>query len=245
MRQSQLIMETLKRYLTHTGITYRELAKRLGQSESNVKRIFSQYSLSLEALEAMCDAVGIELLDLARMSRPQEEKAECFTRVQEEALAADPKLFAFLYLLLSDESVTRISAKYTFTEKECRKALLTLDKLGLIRLHEENRTQILISRNIRWIERGPLNRLYEKDISREFVDSHFSGANERRRFLNARLSKTSLQALQRRLDRLIAEFVEFAEIDKVSAAEDSTPIWLILAYRPWRFTLIDRFRRRK
>jgi transcriptional regulator with XRE-family HTH domain len=243
VRQSKLVLETLKRYLGHTGVTYRELARRLGQSEANIKRIFSQYSISLEALEAICEAVGIELLDLTRMSRPLEERAECFTRVQEEALAADPKLFAFLYLLLSDMPVARIRARYEYSEKDCRKSLLKLDKLGVIRLYEGDRAQVLVSRNIRWITNGPLNRLYEKEISQEFTDSHFSGANERRRFLNARLSKHSLQALSRRLDRLIAEFVELAEIDKVSAAEDSVPIWLIVAYRPWKFTLIDRYRR--
>jgi len=243
MTQSLLLLETLKRVLTHRQVTYRELARRMGQSESNIKRIFSQGAISLRALEQMCDVVGLELLDLARLSRPQEERAECFSRVQEEALAADPKLFALVYLILSDLSVRQVVSKYAFSETECRRYLLSLDKLGLIRLHPRDKIQVLISRNIRWIPGGPLNTRYEEKIKQEFLESDFSRANERLRFLNGRLSKHSLQSLSRRLDRLIAEFVDLAEIDDVEPSDDSVTIWFMLAYRPWRFSLVRKFRK--
>src|SRR5688572_1073045 len=112
MRQSSLLVHTLKRYLKLKGVTYKELARKLGQSESNIKRTFSQEALSLKGLEAICEAMGIELLELARMSRPVQETAESFTKAQEEILAKAPELFAFFYLILSGLSVPEITRRY-------------------------------------------------------------------------------------------------------------------------------------
>ena len=245
MRQSKLLLETLKRTLRHRGITYAELARKLSQSESNIKRIFSQRSISLDGLEDMCQAAGIEIFDLVGMSRREEERAECFSRAQETALAADPKLFAFLYLLIADVRLSQIVTKYQFTSAEGRRYLLQLDKLGVLRLNPGDRFQLLVSRNIKWIADGPLNRLYEQDIKREFLNSDFTKANERIRFLTGRLSKASLRALSQRLDRLIAEFTELAEIDEAIADDDAANLWMIIAYRPWRFSVVRRYRRAK
>ncbi len=188
MQQSILLIETLKRYLRHQGITYKTLADKIGQSESNVKRIFSEQSISLGALEEMCNAAGIELLELAKMSRTQREDVESFTLPQEAALAKDAKLFAFAYLLLGGLPVAKVQAKYEFTAVESQRYLTLLDRLGVIRLHPKNRVEPLLSKNVRWLEGGPLNETYTEEIKKEFLRSPFSGTNEQLRFLNARLS---------------------------------------------------------
>ena len=51
MTQTARLLETLKHYLKIQGITYRILAQRLKLSESSVKRLFSDQSLSLKHLE--------------------------------------------------------------------------------------------------------------------------------------------------------------------------------------------------
>lgn len=245
MKQSKLLIETLKSYLRHRGITYSALAKAMGQSESNIKRIFSQEAFSLDALEEMCEVAGIELLDLARLSRKEkEDEVACFTQVQETELAADPKLFAVLYLLLSGVRPGQISSRYDITGPKLGKCLLTLDKLGLLRLHPNDRVQLLISKNIRWISNGPLNQLYREQIKKEFLDCDFSRLNERMRFLNGQLSKRSIQSLSRRIDRLIAEFVDLAEDDKTALPEETHGIWFMIAYRPWNFSVVKQFRKK-
>lgn len=243
MRQSVLILDALKRFLKHQGMTYKTLAGKVGQSEANIKRIFSQGTVSLDGLEAMCEAAGIELPELVKMSRPEKEAIHSFTQAQETALAKEEKLFVLFYLLLGGAPLSRIVARYKYVDRELEKLLLQLDRLGLVRLHPDNRVQMLASRNIQWLTEGPLNECYKNDIKREFLGSDFSGHGERMRFLNGRLSKQSLQTLSRRIDRVIAEFVEFVEIDRNAKPEETENIWFCLAYRPWTFSVVNRYRR--
>jgi len=245
VQQSILLIETLKRYLRHQGITYKSLADKIGQSESNVKRIFSEQSISLGALEEMCNAAGIELLELAKMSRTQREEVESFTLPQEEALATNAKLFAFAYLVLGGMAVAKIQTRYEFSAPESQKLLLLLDKLGIIRLHPKNRVEPLLSKNVRWLDNGPLNGTYTEEIKKEFLRSSFAGANEQIRFLNAQLSPHSLQVLAARLNRLIAEFTSLAELDEIGKNEGTENVWLLLAYRPWTFSVVNRYLRTK
>lgn len=242
MYQAKLLIKTLKAQLKARGLTYRDLARELGQSESNLKRLFSQGSFSLKGLEAICDAAGIELLELAQLSRRERERQNVFSRAQEMALASDEKLFSFLYLLFSGVNEAEVVARYDFTTQECAKHLLKLDKLKLIALGPENRVKLLVSKNTNWLPNGPLNLRYRREIGREFLDSNFVGSDERLRFLQGRLSRKSLKSFYRRVDRLLAEFSELSDAD-VDADDESRSIWLCVAYRPWRFSLVDKLKR--
>jgi DNA-binding Xre family transcriptional regulator len=243
MSQSEVLIETLRRYLKVKGITYRDLAEKIGQTEANMKRIFSQRTISLTQLEKMCYAAGTDLFELIRMSSNQVTEIGCFSESQENVLAANPKLFAFLYLILTDVSVEKVIEKYTFTKAEADKFLLKLDKLGIIRLMDGSRFHILISKNIRWLESGPLSRLYRSQISEEFLESSFSNPNERLLFLAAPMSKETLLVLSRRIDKLVSEFLELAEMEKGSKSEKSVPLYLVIAYRPWSFSVVKKYMR--
>jgi len=242
VNQSHLLVESLKRYLKLKGIRYRELAKQLGQTEANMKRVFSQKSLSLSQLESMCLAAGTDLFELFAMTSTRKPDADFYTEAQEKVLAAQPKLFAFFYLLLADVPLKKIERKYTYSANECQKALLTLDKVGLIRLQEENRFQLLVSKNVRWLDDGPLNRLYHDQIKAEFMDSDFKQANSRMRFLSAPCSDESIALLSRRMDKFISEFSEMAETDR-GMDHLGQPVRLLIAYRPWSLSMMDKYRR--
>ena len=90
-----------------------------------------------------------------------------------------------------------------------------------------------------------MNRLYRKQIAEEFLEAPFSSPNERFRFLNAPLSKETLLILSRRVDKLLAEVSELAEIDKVAQPEKSQPLGLVIAYRPWSFSVVKEYLKRK
>ena len=47
MDQTAKLLDTLKAYLKSRDITYRNLAQRLKLSESSIKRVFSEYTLSI------------------------------------------------------------------------------------------------------------------------------------------------------------------------------------------------------
>ena len=236
--------KTLKTQLKVRGLTYKDLARELGQSESNLKRVFSEGSFSLRGLEAICEVVGIELLELAQLSRREKERQNVFSRAQETVLAGDEKLFSFLYLILSGFKQEELISRFHFSAHDCARFLLKLDKLKILSLRAENKFRFLISKNTNWLPNGPLNDRYRREVGREFLDAEFLGADERLRFLQGRFSRKALKSFYRRVDRLLAEFSELSE-GEVDADEESRQIWLCVAYRPWRFSLVNQLKRKR
>ncbi len=96
MTQTARLLETLKHYLKIQGITYRILAQRLKLSESSVKRLFSDQSLSLKRLEKICSVLGLDLYELVKLSREQQPLVESFNDVQRKALLSQPSLVVLL-----------------------------------------------------------------------------------------------------------------------------------------------------
>ena len=59
MNDARRIVDTLKKLARTRGLTYAELAKRVGLSEASVKRLFSQRTFTLARLAQFCDALVI------------------------------------------------------------------------------------------------------------------------------------------------------------------------------------------
>ena len=90
MTQTARLLETLKHYLKIQGITYRILAQRLKLSESSVKRLFSDQSLSLKRLEKICSVLGLDLYELVKLSREQQPLVDSFNDMQLKTLLSQP-----------------------------------------------------------------------------------------------------------------------------------------------------------
>ena len=102
MNQTMEMLEALKKYLKAKGMTYRQLADEMKLSETSVKRMFSQQTLSLKRLEEVCRILDLELYDLALMARQQSRNAaNVLSLDQEKALAEDSKLMAVFYFLIN------------------------------------------------------------------------------------------------------------------------------------------------
>ena len=90
MSETAAIIEALKRDLKRRGLTYRDLAKKVGLSEASVKRVFASKSFTLQRLESMCAAVGTSVSELVRSAgTAQDFGAYSLTLEQEELLASD------------------------------------------------------------------------------------------------------------------------------------------------------------
>lgn len=249
MAQAQSIVNALKRCLKSRGMTYRDLAAKLGISEVSVKRMFSGKKLSLDRLEEICRALDMSFYDLAKMSTERtDNESEQLTLTQEEALAKNDRLFCFFYLLMSGKSSANIVKNYQFSPAEATRHLIRLDELGLIELQIGNRVKPRVSINYHWIKGGPLERRYAGEIKKEFLQVPFTNPNERLRLLGGYLSERSMQALKKRMDRIIIDFREMSEADcalqkETKASQPSHPIWFMVACRPWVFSPVSRLRR--
>ncbi len=73
MSESTAIIQVLKRSLKSKGLTYKDIAKRVGLSEASVKRVFSAKTFTLQRLESVCMAIGMSMAELVRIASESHE----------------------------------------------------------------------------------------------------------------------------------------------------------------------------
>lgn len=242
MTQSAQVTAALKQLLKTRGVTYAELGRRVGLSETSVKRLFSQGTFTLRRLDEICAALETDLFDLAKLGRSRVETVAELSIEQETALAGDPKLLTLFHLLLNEWPFSEIVRDYEISETEGIRLLAKLDRLKLIELGPKNRVKLLVPRNIAWRRGGPVRRAYEDRVLHEFFGSAFDGENELLRFELMELGPASQAVMQGKLQRLAAEFMELAEIDASLPQRRSTG--LVVAIRPVVLSLASRLKRK-
>jgi DNA-binding Xre family transcriptional regulator len=238
------IMMNLKRMMKSRAVTYRELARRIDLSEASVKRIFSRSSLSLARLEQISLALDVSIQEIARLSGEQgADSPELLTVEQESALAADPGLFACYYLIANGRTGQEIGAELDVDEKQVRRWMVKLQSFGLAELRPRLRARARTTSSIIWRNDGPVRRLYERQVRQEFLQSNFDSAREALQFRSAELSDASCRVLLRKIDRLAAEFRDLAELDRSLPTRDKRSMAIVLAARPWVFSMFEGLRR--
>lgn len=243
MGQTARLIDTLKKCLKARGVTYREVAGALHLSEASIKRLFSEKTLSLKRLEEICDLLDLNIYDLAKLSMNGQAGPSELTLEQERVLSENPGLLVFFYLLLNGRSPESIIADYRVSEEESLQFLFALDKLELIELHPENKVRLLANKNIAWRKNGPIEKRYKKQIKDELLNGSFDRPDEHLRFETGKLSDDSRSVMLKKIDRLFKEYYELTEIDKALPQEKSENTGLIVAFRPWVFSLLDSFKR--
>jgi transcriptional regulator with XRE-family HTH domain len=232
MAQAHAVVDVLKRELKARGLTYAEVARRIGMSEPSVKRMFSQRNFTLTRLDEICAAAGIEFTELTRGFNREEHLISQLTQAQEREIVGDPKLFLVAICALNLLGVEDILATYDVTEAELIGLLVRLDRMGIIELLPNNRFRLRIARTFAWIPNGPIQSAFRAN-AHDFFDSHFGGENETMILLNGRLSRTSAAALIDKLRRVAREFSAQHIDDAVLPAAERAPVSLLLACRPW------------
>jgi transcriptional regulator with XRE-family HTH domain len=235
-----LIVDVLKRTLKNRGLTYRDLAKKVGLSEASVKRVFAEETFTLQRLEKVCSAIGITMSELVRMATEKAEPAAHYLSMeQEQLLAADPRLLACFYLLLNGRASNEIQARLQLNDRELRALYVKLDAAKLIESLPGLKARLRVGPMIIWRVNGPVRRAHEAKVKAEFLQSDFKAADEVLHFHTAELSEASAQLLFRRLETLTREFAEFATLDRNLPIKQKRPVALLLAFRPWVFSMFD------
>ena len=81
-------------------------------------------------------------------------------------------------------------------------------------------------------------------VTAEFLRSRFSGPLEMLRFEARDLSPASAAVLRHRLERLATEFNELAEVDSTLPARRREGVGLLVACRPWAFSVVNALKKR-
>jgi transcriptional regulator with XRE-family HTH domain len=238
--ESSAIIQVLKRTLKTKGLTYRDIAKRVGLSEASVKRVFSAKTFTLQRLESVCAAIGISMAELVRLaSNTPESGAQSLSLEQEQVLADDPRLFACFYLLLNGRSSPEILTRMNLTERDLRKFYVVLDAAKLIELQPRLKARMRVGPVITWRSEGPLFRVYQQRVKEEFLQSEFKEPLEALHFRSAEISEASARILARKLEHIERDFVELATLDVALPAREKRNVALLVAFRPWVFSMFS------
>lgn len=233
MGTDQLI-DALKRILRSRRVTYADLARRIGLSEASVKRLFSQRTFTLSRLQQVLQALEMDFFELARLARGAGDAPQEMTEAQEHALASEPHLMGVFYLLFNDWQPAQVLARYELTPAELTRLLAKLDRLQLIDLLPGDRVKLRVSRHLRLKPGGAIRARHGQRTMTEFLAVEFDRHGGHFLFEFRDISPASLAVMQRKIDRLAAEFNELAELDSTLPTEQRQSIGLALGMRPWR-----------
>jgi len=242
MAHATEVIDVLKRELKARGLTYAQIAERIGMSEASVKRMFSERNFTLARLDEILTAAGIEFADLTRQFGREEHLLTRLTEDQEREIVAEPKLFLVAVAVLNLMSFADIVAEYALPNAEVVGLLARLDRIGIIELLPNNRIRLKIASTCAWIPNGPIQQTF-KNHALDFFDSAFAGPGETMLLLNGRLSRTAQLALVDKLKRVAREFSAQHMDEAGQPLAERPPISLLLACRPWTPSLWRPFER--
>ena len=239
MTQTARLLETLKHYLKFQGITYRILAQRLKLSESSVKRLFSDQSLSLKRLEKICSVLGLDLYELVKLSREQQPLVDSFNDMQLKTLLSQPSLVVLLILFVNGWTTEELVEKFELEEVELRVKLGQLEQLKLIEWLPQDRIRLCFERSVLWQKDSPLWQIWGRTNMREFLNDEFDQNNERWHFAATQLPPDSRKLILSELDRLMQTLRELQDVDASLPADEREPTGFLLAHRAWVPSLSD------
>lgn len=231
--QTHGLVDALKRLLKARGATYRDLAKALHLSEPSIKRLFSERTLTLTRIEEICAFLEVDFFDLAKLARGVAAAVNEMSVEQEKALARDPRLLGVFYLVFNEWKIEEIVSHYVLTRAEAVKLLLQLDHLGLADLLHGDKVRLRVPKGLRLRLDGPIRRLHGPSVITSFLEADFAQQGGLFRFEFRELSKASFALVQRRLERMAADFNELAELDSYLPSAQRETIGMALGVRPW------------
>jgi len=237
-------VEALKKCVRAHGMTYAQLARALGLSEPSVKRMFSRGTFTLQRIEEILALLELDLYEVARMSRGAPSGPVELTTEQESALAKDERLLSVFWLILNDWRFDELTEAFAISHNELTLAYAKLARLKLIDWGPGERARLRVPKDFRWRAGGPVKKAYGRRVTQEFLQGRFDAPLEMLRFETRELSVESAAVLKRRLERLVAEFNDLAELDTRTSSPRGVGVALLVACRPWQFSVVNALKRR-
>ncbi len=237
-------VEALKKCVRAQGMTYAQLARELGLSEPSVKRMFSRGTFTLRRIEEILGLLELDLYEVARMSRSARGGPTELTAEQEAALAKDERLLSVFWLILNDWRFDELVEEFAISRNELTLAYARLARLKLIDWGPGERARLRVPKDFRWRAGGPVKKAYGRRVTQEFLQGRFDAPLEMLRFETREMSVESAAVLKRRLERLVSEFNDLAELDTRTSSPRGVGVALLVACRPWQFSVVNALKRR-
>ena len=246
MSQIDQFLAAFKRALKARNIVYKDLAESLDLSESSVKRILSDKSLSLERIEEICKATDISFSEICKNANFDEDiTTYTLSKEQEKALSENPRLLHYFLLLNDGMSAAKIEKDFEISSNESKKLLLLLDKLNVIELHPKDRVKMKNGNGgiLRFRRDGAVGKALFIQTKNNYLNYDFDSEKDYIRFSNNNFNQESLNKFKKKLDKLISEIQEEARlVDRND--KSAVDMGIMLAYRPWEYSSLDAIKKK-
>ena len=229
------LITALKAELKAAGLTYADLARELGMAESSIKRIFAKADMPLSRIDEVLRVLKMDFADLARKVADAQPLRRELTHEQESAVIADRKLLLVAICAFSQWTFEQMVATYTFTEAECVKYLVQLDKLGIIELRPLNRYRLKVAKGFRWRPHGPVMAYFREHVADDYFSGGFDGEGEMLMLVHGQIGKSLAASFVERLQRVGQDFAQQHLADQKLAPEQKRPYTLVVGMRSWLF----------
>jgi DNA-binding Xre family transcriptional regulator len=238
--QQKRITQALKIILKSKDKKYIEVAQWLGLSESSVKRLFSKGTLTLPQMEALCQKLKLDFVDLVQTANATRPLPTALTLEQEQELVADIDLFRIFYLLFRKWSARQIATAYNMDDVTITRSLLTLEELGLLELLPENRVKLLVSSQLKWLPDGPIATLFRNDVTQDFLAECLETHPDHLLiFIPCELSEEGARRIKKTLLTFAADVQDVSELEAKVQKRQSKGHGVLLAMRPWVHPLFN------
>jgi hypothetical protein len=243
MSSSGDLVTALKRELKVAGMTYAQLAPKLGMAESSVKRMLAKADMPLSKIDAICVALRMEFSELARQVADAQPLRDELTESQESQVVADRQLLLVATCVLSHWTLEQMTSSYRLSEADVVKQLTRLDRIGIIELRPLNRYRLKISKAFRWRPHGPVMTFFREHALLEYFSGAFNADGEQFTLVHGSISKSTAPAFAERLQRLAQDFSQQHLADQKLRIDQREGFTLVLAMRAWEFAAFTQLRR--
>jgi transcriptional regulator with XRE-family HTH domain len=229
------LVQALKAELKAAGITYADLAKQLGMAESSIKRIFAKGDMPLSRIDEVLRVLKMDFAELARKVADAQPLRHELSEEQEAAVISDRKLLLLAICCLSQWTYEQMVATYSFTEAECVRYLVWLDKLGIIELRPLNRYRLKVAKGFRWRPNGPVMAYFREHVADDYFSGGFDGEGEMLMLVHGQIGRSLASTFVERLQRVGQDFAQQHLADQRLAPEQKRPYTLVVGMRSWLF----------
>jgi len=244
MKQTNQLIDALKKALKSHKKTYADVAQVLNLSEGSVKRLFAGKDFTMKRFEQVCQMINMDITDVVQLMRENSVNLLHLTREEEHEIVSDKVLLLVAVCALNRWTVDDILENYKLTETEIIHHLATLDRMKLIELLPGNRIKIMASPNFHWIENGPIQHFFHDKLGQDVFNSRFDRQTEKLLVASAMLTKKSNAVLQKKLDNLMIELDQLNNEDAGLPVKDKVGTTLVMAVREWNYGVFADLRRK-
>ncbi len=237
------LVSAIKKELKALNMTYADLAQALGMAESSVKRMLAKGDMSLSRVDEICRALKLDFAELARRVADAQPLLQRLSVEQERAVVADKRLLLVAICVLSQWTLEQMTGAYRLSEAEAVKALVQLDRIGIIELRPLNRYRLQLAKTFRWLPHGPVMTYFREHALLDYFSGGFNGEAEGLMLVHGSVSRALAPAFLDRLQRVAQDFAQQHQADQKLADKDREGYTLVLAMRRWEFEAFAALRR--